>query len=219
MLERELKFHVPSRQRAALKAQLRKLKADTQALHARYYDTASQNLAKAGIALRLRREGEDWVQTMKLPGPDELSRIEWNHPRPEPTLDLSVYADTHVSDLLNQVSPRLACRYSTQVTRLKKVVATATGEVELAYDEGAIMAGGIQLPVHELEIEQLSGEASDLSTLPANGCPFMSCCWSCAARPPVATPWPLWPLTMATMGCTPWALPPLRKESGAGYRL
>lgn len=165
MLERELKFHVPARQRAGVKSCMRKLGADTIELHAHYFDTEDQALAKARIALRVRREGDDWVQTLKTPGPDELSRIEWNHPRPDPTLDLSVYADTHIAPLLSAVGPRLRCRYVVRVTRMKRVVPTASGSAELAYDEGVILAGGLALPVHELEIEGISGTAEDLFAL------------------------------------------------------
>ncbi|NLC35579.1 MAG: CHAD domain-containing protein [Alcaligenaceae bacterium] len=165
MLEREIKFHVPPRRRAGLKARLRKLNADSIDLHARYYDTATQRLAQAGIALRLRREGDNWIQTIKLPGPDELSRIEWNHPRPEAVLDLSVYDGTHIEGLMAELGNRLICRYITHVTRLKKEVPTASGIAELAYDEGAILAGGLALPIHELELEGVSGEAADLFKL------------------------------------------------------
>lgn len=165
MLEREIKFHVPPRRRAGLKARLRKLGADSINLHARYYDTATQRLAQAGIALRLRREGDDWIQTIKLPGPDELSRIEWNHPRPEPVLDLSVYDGTHIEDLMAELGNRLICRYITHVTRLKKEIPTASGVAELAYDEGAILAGSLALPIHELELEGVSGTAADLFAL------------------------------------------------------
>lgn len=165
MLERELKFHVPARKRAALKAQLRKLDAEPVELHAQYYDTATQVLARAGIALRLRKEGDAWIQTMKLPGPDELSRLEWNHPREEASLDLSLYADTHVADLLEQLTDRLICRYTTRVLRLKKIVPTASGTAELAYDEGVITSGSLQLPLHEFEIEGISGESADLFAL------------------------------------------------------
>lgn len=165
MLERELKFHVPARQRAGLKARMRKLGADTIELHAHYFDTEDQALARARIALRVRREGDSWVQTIKTPGPDELSRIEWNHPRPGPTLDVSIYADTHIGPLLSAIAARLRCRYVTQVTRLKHVVSTGSGAAELAYDEGAILAGDLGLPVHELEIEGISGEAADLFSL------------------------------------------------------
>ncbi|HLT98380.1 MAG TPA: CYTH and CHAD domain-containing protein [Burkholderiaceae bacterium] len=165
MLERELKFYVPPRRRSGLRQRLKKLGAAPISLHARYYDTANQALARAGIALRLRREGEVWIQTIKLPGPDELSRIEWNHPRPEAVLDLSVYEGTHINALLTELADRLVCRYITHVQRLKKEVPTPTGIVELAYDEGAIMAGGLALPIHELELEGISGDTSDLFEL------------------------------------------------------
>lgn len=165
MLEREIKFHVPSRRRAVLKQELERLGAEPISLHARYYDTATQALARAGIALRLRLEGAQWVQTIKLPGPDELSRIEWNHLRPDPSLDLSVYGDTHIADLMAELSDRLICRYVTHVRRLKKEIPTASGMAELAYDEGAIMAGELALPIHELELEGISGEAADLFQL------------------------------------------------------
>ena len=168
MLERELKFHVPVRRRTGLKQRLKKLEAEPISLHARYFDTATQALARAGIALRLRLEGEQWVQTIKLPGPDELSRIEWNHPRPEATLDLSLYADTHIEALISELEDRLMCRYITHVLRLKKEIPTATGIAELAYDEGVIMAGELALPIHELEFEGVSGETSDLFELARN---------------------------------------------------
>ncbi|NYT23886.1 CYTH and CHAD domain-containing protein [Alcaligenaceae bacterium] len=165
MLERELKFHVPPRQRTGLKARLHKLGAEPAELHARYYDTENQVLARAHIALRLRREDGIWIQTIKTPGPDELSRVEWNHPRPGPTLDLGLYADTHIGALMANVAGRLRCRYITHVIRLKKVVPTGSGSAELAYDEGAIVANGIELPIHEFEIEGVSGEARDLFAL------------------------------------------------------
>src|SRR5690606_26376204 len=136
MLEREIKFHVPPRRRTVLKQELERLGAEPISLHARYYDTATQALARAGIALRLRLEGAQWVQTIKLPGPDELSRIEWNHLRPDPSLDLSVYEDTHIAGLMAESSDRLICRYVTHVRRLKKEIPTASGMAELAYDEG-----------------------------------------------------------------------------------
>lgn len=165
MLERELKFHVPARRRTGLKQRLKKLNAEAIRLHARYFDTATQALARSGIALRLRLEGEQWIQTIKLPGPDELTRIEWNHPRPEPVLDLSVYEGTHIEALMSELSDRLVCRYITHVVRLKKELSTASGTAELAYDEGAIMAGDLALPIHELEFEGISGDVSDLFEL------------------------------------------------------
>src|SRR3546814_16680537 len=65
MLERELKLYVPEASRIGLKKALTQLGATELALNARYFDTENRDLAKAGIALRLRQEGDQWVQTVK----------------------------------------------------------------------------------------------------------------------------------------------------------
>ena len=165
MLERELKLHVPAGGREALKAELLRAGASATRLRARYFDTDDRRLAQAGIALRLRLEGEQWVQTIKAPGPDELSRLELNHRRPGPELDLSVYRGTPVERLLSEAGTGLPTRYETDVERITLRLDTGSGVVELAYDSGSIRAGGLALPVHELELELLSGEARNIFVL------------------------------------------------------
>ena len=165
MLERELKLHVPAASRAGLEEELKQRGAAELVLHACYFDTEDRDLAKAGIALRLRQEGKQWVQTVKAPGPDELSRIETNHERPGPELDLSVYRDTPLEPLLAPWSKALVLRYETQISRLTFQHDSGQGIVELAYDRGWIKAGGLQLAVHELELEQISGDAANLFRL------------------------------------------------------
>jgi triphosphatase len=165
MLERELKLHVPAAGRSGLENELKQLGATEIALHARYFDTGHRDLAKAGIALRLRQEGKQWVQTVKAPGPDELSRIETNHERPGPELDLSVYAGTPLEPLLAPWEKSLLLRYETKIRRLMCQQDTGTGIVELAYDRGWIKAGGLQLAVHELELEQISGDTANIFKL------------------------------------------------------
>jgi triphosphatase len=165
MLERELKLHVPAAGRGGLEKDLKQLGAAEIALHACYFDTDNRDLAKAGIALRLRREGKQWVQTVKAPGPDELSRIEINHKRPGPQLDLSVYAGSPLEPLLAPWGTALVLRYETRIKRLTFQQDTGEGIVELAYDRGWIKAGGLQLAVHELELEQISGDTANIFKL------------------------------------------------------
>ncbi|XOT95272.1 CYTH domain-containing protein, partial [Alcaligenes pakistanensis] len=86
MLEQELKFFVPESARPGLLTAFDVVRTGSITLNAIYFDTPERDLARAGIALRLRKEGEQWVQTVKLRGPDTLSRIEINHPRPGPEL-------------------------------------------------------------------------------------------------------------------------------------
>ena len=48
-----------------------------------YYDTRELSLRRRGIALRLRRKGRDWLQTVKLAGSSAAglsSRPEWEAP-------------------------------------------------------------------------------------------------------------------------------------------
>jgi len=167
MLERELKLHVPVSQRRALEKEIRRLGASQASLAACYFDTPDRRLARAGIALRLRLEGGQWVQTVKAPGPDELSRLEINHPRPKPDLDLNLYGNTPVAAFFGGLEQPPEPTYETRVQRLVLRRDTGSGAVEFAYDRGAIIAGRFELPLCELELELVSGDAVQLFTLGA----------------------------------------------------
>ncbi|OZI17361.1 inorganic triphosphatase [Bordetella genomosp. 7] len=157
MSEQELKLHVPAASRQAVQREMRDGKATLVRLHAMYFDTPGRELARARIALRLRREGRDWVQTVKMPGADAITRVEINHPRSGPVLDLSVYAGTELEGPLAAIKGELGLRYETDVQRLLRQVRSRHGSVELAYDTGVLRAGGLDLPISELEFELLSG--------------------------------------------------------------
>jgi inorganic triphosphatase YgiF len=162
MLERELKLHVPAKARTAIEKELRAAKARRIALHARYYDTAERELARANVALRLRKEGRRWVQTVKAPGADALSRLEINHMRPRPELDVQLYGDTPFQQVLNRLKSPLALRYETKVTRLALKLELPNAVIEIAYDQGAVVAGELELPISEIEFELLSGNIEAL---------------------------------------------------------
>jgi len=157
MSEQELKLHVPTASRQAVLREVKQREATRIRLHAMYFDTPERELARARIAVRLRQEGSDWVQTLKMPGADAISRIEMNHPRPGPVLDLSVYAGTEVEAALSAIKGELGLRYETDVQRLLRKVRTRYGTVELAYDTGILRAGALELPISELEFELVSG--------------------------------------------------------------
>ncbi|WP_427184608.1 CHAD domain-containing protein [Bordetella bronchialis] len=157
MSEQELKLHVPHASRAAVERELKQAGAERVPLHAMYFDTPERELARARIAIRLRREGRNWVQTLKTPGGNAITRVEMNHPRPGPILDLSVYAGTEVHAALAALKGELGLRYETDVTRLVRKTRTRQGTVEIAYDVGVLRAGDLELPIREVEFELMSG--------------------------------------------------------------
>ncbi|MBC7938411.1 MAG: CYTH domain-containing protein [Chitinophagaceae bacterium] len=82
MQETELKFQVPPPRRAALRRAVATSTAQTTRLQAVYADTADHRLAAAGLALRLRKEGTRWVQTLKGRGDGLMQRLEHEVPLP-----------------------------------------------------------------------------------------------------------------------------------------
>ncbi|MDO9285601.1 MAG: CYTH domain-containing protein, partial [Aquabacterium sp.] len=59
--ETELKFRIPVARLAALRRAVATRGAQVQPLAALYFDTPGEHLARARVALRLRREGATWV--------------------------------------------------------------------------------------------------------------------------------------------------------------
>jgi triphosphatase len=178
-VETELKFQVPAQHRAALLKAVATASAATTRLQAVYADTADQRLAAAGLALRLRKEGRRWVQTLK--GRAEgagglMQRLEHEVPLAglaggaEPALDPSRHAGTPVGErllaLLADGAPLLPV-YRTDVRRVHRVTSHGGARIELAYDRGQITAGDRVLPVDELELELVRGPASALPALAA----------------------------------------------------
>lgn len=128
-----------------------------------YFDTPDSALAARHVTLRLRKENEDCICTMKTPLPDG-SRGEW---------------ECHASDILSGVetlrhlgAPNDLCDLAkggviavcgAKFTRLAAEVPTADGTAELAIDSGILLGGGKEVPLCEVEIEHKSG--SDQSTI------------------------------------------------------
>jgi len=169
--EIELKFRIPAGRLAAVRQAVFTHKAKVLPLAAAYFDTPGEHLAQARVALRLRREGEQWVQTLKAQAADPLVRLEHNVdvPGPQrPELDLARHAGTPAGERLHQVlqaapGQALATRYATDIQRTLRPLRHASGAViELALDEGHILAGPHSLVVSELELELLSGQPAAL---------------------------------------------------------
>ncbi|WP_341890244.1 CYTH and CHAD domain-containing protein [Variovorax sp. YR752] len=174
MTEIELKFQVPAARRDAVAAAVagRAAAPVVLRLQAAYFDTEARDLANREIALRLRREGPRWVQTLKAASGDTLARHEHNVVRPQrgaepPALDPSLHDGTPAGDSLRRLldtlpgSP-LRCQYRTDVRRSVRTLRVRGAVLELAFDRGTIAAGDRSLPLCELEIELLRGEPAAL---------------------------------------------------------
>src|SRR5690554_2144020 len=128
-----------------------------------YYDTPDAELNHQQAALRVRKAGSHYVQTLKTRGEFVYGahrREEWEWPVDGPQLSIGLLADTPLGDRVNLA--RLAPAFETNFTR--QVVMLDDGEalIECAVDEGIIAAGGKEKPLHEVEFELLSGDPSRL---------------------------------------------------------
>lgn len=173
MVETELKIALDPDQEARLRrhpglAGLRVGSRRNQALVSVYYDTPGHDLSAAGIALRLRKVGRRWVQTVKFgKGSDHglFSRGEVEMPAPGGRLVLDgpdpdgLFAEIRRITGEGAVSPV----FETRIRRVTDLLRLADGsEVELALDHGEVVAGDSHRPIHEAEMELVSGEVCAL---------------------------------------------------------
>jgi triphosphatase len=171
-MEIELKFQVPAAALPALRRAVATKTAQRTRLQALYAETADDRLAAAGLALRLRKEGRAWVQTLKGRGDGLMQRLEHEITLPatrgEPVLDPARHAGTPAGAALQralQGGAALAPLYRTDIQRLHRVLYSGGARVELALDEGWILAAGQRLPVCEIEFELLAGPPAALVAL------------------------------------------------------
>ena len=122
-----------------------------------YYDTTDLSLRRRGIALRLRRKGRDWLQTVKLAGASQAglsSRPEWEVPYAG-HFDFSGVDQTVVREWLQR--PKLLARIvpicETRFRRITWKFSVAPGAVLLTLDRGWIIANGRREAISEVELE------------------------------------------------------------------
>jgi inorganic triphosphatase YgiF len=184
MFETELKFQVPAEAARAVRAALSAAAPRRQRLQAIYFDTDDGALGRAGIALRLRREGPRWVQTLKARGAHAAQRHEHNAPLPRGRVDeasrplLARHAGTPAAAAWGEAlgepmdafdATRLQPVMATDIWRRSVVLRGDGFAVELAFDEGEVRAAGRVARVCELEYELLEGTLADLARLAGDG--------------------------------------------------
>lgn len=165
--EIELKFALPAGAvfQPARVVALRGVRPVRRRLHSIYFDTPEFALMRAGVALRVRRVGRRWIQTVKARAETmgALSRRpEWEVPVSGPRPEASVLPAELRSVLSPERLARLQPLFSTDFERLAWRVELAGARIELALDRGWVEAGGRRAAIAELEFELIEGEPAGL---------------------------------------------------------
>ena len=119
-----------------------------------YYDTPRRRLHAAGYSLRLRRDGEQWSQSIK--SADGFSRFEQDHPLRGAIPDFSLIEGTPIAGLVDG-GDGLAPMFVTRVQRRSRRRVADGSRIEYSLDEGEVIAHDRSWPILELELELKAG--------------------------------------------------------------
>ncbi len=149
----------------------------------RYFDTPGHELAQRRMALRLRRIGRRWLQTLKQSLADEgamSARGEWEMPVAGPALEIGRLRDTPLATIapVRSLARRLQPLFTTNFRRESRLLRLPDGsELEFAFDVGVIGTGRGRtrrsLAIREVEIEvkgSPDGATPDLMRFAARLC-------------------------------------------------
>lgn len=172
--EIELKFFVNADFSDKLRrkiAQMKILQSSCRELGNIYFDTQDNWLRKHDIGLRIRRFDEVFVQTVKTAGRVVAGlhqRPEYNAEHTSNNPDLSLHPEDIWPEGKNstQLQSELFALFSTNFTREQWLIGMADGsQIEVAFDQGEVVAGEETSPICEVELELKSGQADSLFTL------------------------------------------------------
>ncbi|MFN0300612.1 MAG: CHAD domain-containing protein [Burkholderiales bacterium] len=139
-------------------------------LHTTYFDTPDRTLQRARIALRLRRDGSRWIQTLKTGGSSTgalHSRNEFEWVVAGATLDLDPIRALDLKSALRKCDwSAIRPVFSTRFGRIAfNVEPSPDTLIEAAIDTGTIRAGRRSQRICEIELELKSGEEGALFSL------------------------------------------------------
>jgi inorganic triphosphatase YgiF len=173
MSEIELKFVIDETMAGRLWARAKELKLlsgsrKTSTLRSIYLDTPEHALKDAGIALRLRRVGRRWTQTVKIKAKlhGGLSQVdELENPAPGGLLCLEAIPDASVRDEIIRRVNGSPLQPVCETVMKRAACELSLGEgtrAELAIDVGEIRADGRSAELREAEIELVEGSPAGL---------------------------------------------------------
>ncbi len=137
-----------------------------------YYDTPAGALSNLRWSLRLRKEGDVSVASLKTSSVDItgyfFSRNEWQSVSPTIKAGIPLLveqgAPEQILDIISGTHLVESCQI--KFTRKHAILKLPEGVlVEIAIDKGTIYAGGKEAPLYEIELELLFGEPDALAPL------------------------------------------------------
>ena len=135
--------------------------SSTKHLTSVYYDTAAKDLAEAGVSLRVRSDTSGaMTQTVKRSGNSTAAlfdRDEWETSLTTPQPDLKAFNTTPAGAGLADASLKLAPIFESVVDRSVWQVTHEGSRIEVALDQGRVVAGRRSQPLTELELELKHG--------------------------------------------------------------
>ena len=140
-----------------------------------YFDTPARDLAAAKVALRVRRDGEHFIQTLKTRGQSVAGlseRNEWDWPLTKAKLDIKqLSSECWPASLAELDKKQLVPIFTTDFVREKADIAWGRGKakvvIEAALDLGKVVAGEGEEEICELELELREGDPAALLELAA----------------------------------------------------
>jgi triphosphatase len=176
-LEIELKLALPRQQVPSfLKLMARRRSVPLQQdLVTRYFDTPDFALSAQGVALRVRRVGRRWLQTLKTEGERRgglSQRAEYEFPVAHGTPDWSRFPPEARALVPEAMRARLVPVFETRFNRTAWQIRGRSGaQIEVALDVGEVLipkgarAGRRSQPICEIELELKSGQPDALFAL------------------------------------------------------
>lgn len=139
-----------------------------------YYDTEDRRLRRRGLTLRVRQKAKHREQTVKSTGAQDsgmFARHEWTTPLDSNKPDLTRITAPALRNRIGLILPQeLKPLFKTDVKRTTLVVDHTcapgdTARIELAFDQGRVVAGKKSEKISELELELIQGTKTALLDL------------------------------------------------------
>lgn len=154
---------VPHLRRFVLPPGWRRAPSHSSRLLSIYFDTPALHLRQRAVALRVRRVGRQWIQTVKSGGDVKAglhSRVEQEAQVARDHPDLTKIEDTALREFLlsPEIDGQLGAAFTTEFQRTIWMLESDAGEVvEMALDRGDIKGAGDTHPICEIELELKAG--------------------------------------------------------------